>query len=560
MALTSIRRRHRRSLCPFKVLDMASVKRVTLSVEERLMVLDDLKTFSVSTVAKKYKVHTSTIWRIKNNAPKVMEFIDKGKMQQKRRRIRPSLYDAMEQNLLAWFIERRTLGDFISNAVLVQKARELKDSMELPSDFKVSKGWLDGFKKRHNVCLEKVYGKSRSVDEDSAKKCCNNFVKLLEDGSINEDNIYNMDETQLLWKALPLKILKREEKSVTGYKSCKERITVALCTNASGTHKLMPLVINKYENPRSLKHCKSNLPVIFKSQKNAWMSQILFCDWFHNYFKPSVRAYQLSTGMIGKVILLLNNCRRHTVPPELFDEDDFIIMYFPPNTTSLIQPMNQGIIAKLKALYRHKTIQKAATYQGGINEFQKQFTLKDCIQVLHDSWMEVSADNIINSWKKLIPNQTDTYCRTMRQNLSNLTGDSYTQEDIAQFMSSCEDEETRSAEEEDEEKKEYEEMQEKQTDEEMQEKQEYEEIQEKQEYEEIHEKQEYEEIQEKQEYQEMQGKQEYQEMPENTEEQENKREELQYLFERLDQHVSQEAPFIQNIYQVFKNHLLGTDD
>ena len=59
---------------------------------------------------------------------------------------------------------------------------------------------------------------------------------------------------------------------------------------------------------------------------------------------------------------------------------------------------------------------------------------------------------------------------------------------------------------------------------------------------------------------EMQGKQEYQEMLENTEEQENKREELQYLFERFDQHVSQEAPFIQNIYQVFKNHFLGTDD
>ena len=35
--------------------------------------------------------------------------------------------------------------------------------------------------------------------------------------------------------------------------------------------------------------------------------------------------------------------------------------------------------------------------------------------------MEVSADNVINFWKKIIPKQTDTYRYAKRQNLSNLT-------------------------------------------------------------------------------------------------------------------------------------------
>ncbi|XP_029052591.1 jerky protein homolog-like [Osmia bicornis bicornis] len=266
---------------------MATRKKVTLSLEERL---------------KKYKVNRTTIWRIKNSAPKVMEFVDKGKIQRKRRRIRPSLYDTLEENLLAWFIERRTLGDFITNAVMMDKATELKNSMGLTLDFKVSTSWLDGFKKRHNIPLVKVYGESANAEEDSAKKFCDDFTKLLEeDGSINIDNIYNMDETVLLWKALPSKTLaEREERVVKGYKSRKERITVALCANASGTHKLMPLVINKYENLRALKNGRDNLPVIFKSQKNAWITQPLFCEWFEHYFKPSVRAHQLSNGLIGK--------------------------------------------------------------------------------------------------------------------------------------------------------------------------------------------------------------------------------------------------------------------
>ncbi|XP_046145336.1 jerky protein homolog-like [Osmia bicornis bicornis] len=471
--------------------------------KDRLKVLEDLKHFSISLVAKKYNVNRSTIWRIKYNAPKVMEFVDKGKIQRKRRRVKPSLYDALEQSLLAWFIERRTVGDFISNDVIMQKARELKDSMGLPLDFKVSRGWLDGFKKRHNIALVKVYGESASADEDAAIRFCNDFIKLLEeDDSINIDNIYNMDEAGLLWKALPSKtLIERKEKVVKGYKSRKERITVALCANVSGTHKLMPLVINKFENPRALKHCKSNLPVIFKSQKNAWMTQVLFRDWYENYFKPSVRAYQLNKGVTGKVILLLDNCAGHTVPPELLDADNFKIMYLPPNTTSLIQPMDQGIIAKLKCLYRHKTLRKTITYPCGISKFQKQFTLKDCIEILHESWSEVSANNIINSWKKIIPSQEDWYQRAMREDISSFTGDTYSHRDITEFLSICEQEERRTH-----------------TDE---------------------------------------GDEEIQE---NVEEEVNKQEERQRLYERLGRDLTQEAPFLQKFFKLIKDQVLGTDD
>ena len=43
-----------------------------------------------------------------------------------------------------------------------------------------------------------MYGQSISANKDSAKKCCDNFIKLLdEDGNINEDNVYNMNETGL---------------------------------------------------------------------------------------------------------------------------------------------------------------------------------------------------------------------------------------------------------------------------------------------------------------------------------------------------------------------------
>lgn len=131
-----------------------------------------------------------------------------------------------------------------------------------------------------------MYGKSRSADEDSAKKC-DHFTKLLdEDGSLNEDNVYIQHGWN--WAFVQPETLERKERFVKKYKSWKEWITVELCTNTSGMSKLMPLVINKHENPKTLEHCRSNLPITLISQKNAWLTQILFCDWFQNYFKPTV--------------------------------------------------------------------------------------------------------------------------------------------------------------------------------------------------------------------------------------------------------------------------------
>jgi hypothetical protein len=52
------------------------------------------------------------------------------------------------------------------------------------------------------------------------------------------DDIYNMDETGLFWKLLPDRTLTSEQ--LPGGKLYKERISVAFCCNASGTHKLDP--------------------------------------------------------------------------------------------------------------------------------------------------------------------------------------------------------------------------------------------------------------------------------------------------------------------------------
>lgn len=57
--------------------------------------------------------------------------------------------------------------------------------------------------------------------------------------NLKEDHIYNMDETSLMWEALGQKTLThRGGRWVDGNKVGKDHVTVAFCTNSTGTHKL----------------------------------------------------------------------------------------------------------------------------------------------------------------------------------------------------------------------------------------------------------------------------------------------------------------------------------
>jgi hypothetical protein len=58
-------------------------------------------------------------------------------------------------------------------------------------------------------------------------------------------SIFNLDETALFYKLEPNKTLSIKGEQAIGKKQSKERLTVALCFNASGTEKLKPFVIIK---------------------------------------------------------------------------------------------------------------------------------------------------------------------------------------------------------------------------------------------------------------------------------------------------------------------------
>ncbi|GFS83623.1 tigger transposable element-derived protein 1 [Trichonephila clavipes] len=79
----------------------------------------------------------------------------------------------------------------------------------------------------------------------------------------------------------------------------------------------------------------------------AWMTTAIFTEWFNNCFVPEVEAYMKEKSLDFKVLLIVDNAASH---PQL-EHPNVQLVFHPPNTTSLIQPLDQGIIATFKKYY-----------------------------------------------------------------------------------------------------------------------------------------------------------------------------------------------------------------
>ena len=200
-------------------------------------------------------------------------------------------------------------------------------------------------------------------------------------------NIFNADEFGLFYQALLKKTLNLKGEKCSGGKSSKIRLTGLAAANMIG-EKLPMFVIGKSQKPRCFKHIKS-LPCRSRAQKKSWMNSELFEEW--------VREQDQKFENEGrKVVLIIDNCPAHPVIENLKP----ITLYFlPPNTTSALQPMDQGVIWSLKSKYRTHIIQKVL---AAIDQ-RKQLpviSILEAMKVLVLCWNEVGKEAITNCFTK----------------------------------------------------------------------------------------------------------------------------------------------------------------
>ncbi|GFS74698.1 tigger transposable element-derived protein 1 [Trichonephila clavipes] len=230
-----------------------------------------------------------------------------------------------------------------------------------------------------------ITGESATADEGAAKIFLEELAKIIEDGVYSADQVFNADEPGLYWKKLPNRTcIAKDEKTASGHKASKDRVTLLLCSNASGDRMLKPLLINKSLRPRALKGKDlKQLSVHWMANSKAWMTTAIFTEWFNNCFVPEVEAYMKEKSLDFKVLLIVDNAASH---PQL-EHPNVQLVFLPPNTSRLIHPLDHGIIATFKKNYFKTT-------HDDIDELLLDDTLSD--NDIIDLTLDLTVDGVVD--------------------------------------------------------------------------------------------------------------------------------------------------------------------
>lgn len=358
-------------------------KRKSLSVEEKGSIIARLENGENNgKLALEFEVAHSTISTIWKNREKIKHAFNRNEL--KTKKLRTSQHEDLDKCLLEWFKIQRSKNIPITGPILRQKANEFAVMLK-KNNFECSEGWINRFRSRHNIVFGKISGEAASVPENVPQSWLQTVFPEIRKGYTDEE-IFNADETGLFYKMTHNKTMRFKGEKCTGGKASKERITVMVAANMTGSEKRKLFVIGKSKNPRCFKGIK-NLPVVYENNKKAWMTSELFVKFVRDWDKELKKSGK-------KILLLVDNCPAH---PNIEHLDAIKLCFLPPNCTSVLQPMDQGVINSLKTEYRKMQILETIKNMELKQEYT--VTLLDAILLLFAAWEKVTPKTIANCFR-----------------------------------------------------------------------------------------------------------------------------------------------------------------
>lgn len=370
----------------------AKRQRTELSLSDKVKLIKDHEStpkVSQRDLAEKYKVGKSTVGDILRKKDTYMEQFELNANSSKQRFNTNCKFFDINDVVWKWFNTARSKGIPISGPIIQEKALQFATQLNIP-DFKASNGWLDRWRTRYSVSAFKVSGESASVDQTTVDQYRTRLPEIV--NGYSPSNIFNCDETGLFYRALPDKTLGTKDQSCKGGKNAKERLTVMFACSATG-EKLKPLVIGKSYNPRCFKNInKSTLPVTYFSNKKSWMTSNAFNDWIRTV-NNTMRLQR------RHILMFLDNATSHSHDLQL---SNVTLKFLPANTTSVLQPLDQGIIRAFKANYRRLMITSLLAKIEQINsasELCREISVLDAIYWVSKAWNNTKESTIQKCFK-----------------------------------------------------------------------------------------------------------------------------------------------------------------
>ena len=357
----------------------------TKSIKEKYAALKEVEEgSSKSQIATKYGIPKNTLSTWIKSKEKIFEAMKTQGNKSKLQRLKEGTYTHLD-NLIFKFLTIRSRNVVVTASILKTKAKKLAERINI-KEFHASDGWLDRWKNRYNVSFKTVSGEGNSCTAEMIAPWKETTLPTIL-SKYKLDEIYNADEFGLFFRMQPNKSLNLRSDACVGGKPSKIRLTGMAAGNAM-SDKLPMFVIGKSKSPLCFKGVK-HLPYRYRNQNKSWIDSVLFEEWIREIDGKFTKEKK-------KIALLIDNCPAH---PTIDNLTSIELIFLPPNTTSKLQPMDQGVIRSLKAYYKSLAMQRlvAAIDKG---KYLPVFSILDAMKMLDLAWQKVKNSTIINYFAK----------------------------------------------------------------------------------------------------------------------------------------------------------------
>uniref|UniRef100_A0A914X581 HTH CENPB-type domain-containing protein n=1 Tax=Plectus sambesii TaxID=2011161 RepID=A0A914X581_9BILA len=380
---------------------MSTLKRKlkSLSIDQKLEILDALQS-QVKTrkeLSVEYGCNLSTIARIVQHEQKIRTIaLENGNTA--RKRLRKGNYEELDQAVAVWFRQMRAENAIINGPMILEVAKQFAQKLEL-SDFKPSNGWLGRWKAKENVTFHKLQGDKGAANQASAAEWIKNVLPALL-ADYDPKNVYNADESGLFYKALPSGTLAAKGEKPEGGKTQKDRLTALFLCNMDGSDKQVFVIGRSTQS-----HCFQGkiIPLPYYANAKAWMTGALWTRILLDFDSEMMKQKR-------KVLLFADNAACHKLEEGVVLHN-VKIQFLPADaTSSVIQPLDKGIIRAFKVYYRQKIVrQQLLALEKGLSlqQFAKTVNVLEALKLVEQSWRLVTPTTIQNCFRKAGFSKTD---------------------------------------------------------------------------------------------------------------------------------------------------------